>query len=146
LLADTIKVAAGKAILLTEGVKAPKEALFFLTQDEKPAPKPKKEAPVKPIANGSPAKNKMAGGKMLRTKTRSAQQDVSQTTMSRIAEHQQELFENRQRDGVAKYSEEGDGNGKNEGKQWKRFQSYKGEGGLPAEAESLRVCSPSVHS
>jgi nucleosome binding factor SPN SPT16 subunit len=139
LLADTIKVAAGKAILLTEGVKAPKEALFFLTQDEKPAP-------VKPIANGSPAKNKMAGGKMLRTKTRSAQQDVSQTTMSRIAEHQQELFENRQRDGVAKYSEEGDGNGKNEGKQWKRFQSYKGEGGLPAEAESLRVCSPSVHS
>lgn len=85
-------------------------------------------------------KNKTAGGKVLRTKTRSAaQEEVSQSTSNRILEHQRELFEARQRDGVAKYSEEGDGTGKNEGKQWKRFNSYKGEAALPPEVETLRV-------
>jgi nucleosome binding factor SPN SPT16 subunit len=39
-----------------------------------------------------------------------------------------------------KYSEQGNGGGGKEGKSWKRFQSYKGEAGLPKEAESLRVC------
>ena len=28
----------------------------------------------------------------------------------------------------------------NEGKGWKKFQSYKGEGALPQEADRLRVC------
>jgi nucleosome binding factor SPN SPT16 subunit len=139
LLSDTVKVASGRAVLLTDGNKAPKETLFFINQDEKPAAKPAK-APTKPAANGSPMKNKTAGGKVLRTKTRSAaQEEVSQTTQHRIADHQRQLFETRQRDGVAKYSEEGDGTGKNEGKSWKRFQSYKGEGGLPSEVEQLRV-------
>jgi nucleosome binding factor SPN SPT16 subunit len=139
LLADTVKVASGRAVLLTDGCKMPKETLFFINQDEKPAAKPAK-AVSKSAANGSPIKNKTAGTKVLRTKTRSAaQDDVQRNTTSRIADHQRELFELRQRDGVAKYSEEGDGTGKGEGKQWKRFQSYKGEGGLPNEVESLRV-------
>ncbi len=61
------------------------------------------------------------------------------TSAARIAEHQKELHAARQREGLAKYSEEGAGTGNKEGAGWKRFQSYKGEAALPKEAESLRV-------
>lgn len=78
---------------------------------------------------------------MLRNKTRSAAQEEGlQTTTARISDHQRELHDNLQSTGLQKYSEEGDGTGKNEGKQWKRFQSYKGEAALPREVEGLRVC------
>ena len=89
---------------------------------------------------GSPVKHKVAGDKVLRNKTRSAaQEDVITTTAARIAEHQKELHAARQRDGLARFSQGGDGSRHNEGKGWKRFQSYKGEAGLPKEIEGLRV-------
>lgn len=106
------------------------------TDDEVDKAKTKaKKPPVKPIDGiGSPAKHKVAGGQVLRNKTRSAaQEDVISTTAARIAEHQRELHANRQRDGLAKYAEECVGSGGKEGKTWKRFQSYKGEAGLSKE-------------
>lgn len=145
LLIDTVKIDHEKGICLTEGMKQAKDVLFFInTQSDDEADKAKtkaKKPPVKPInGNGSPAKHKVAGGKVLRNKTRSAaQEDVISTTAARIAEHQRELHSNRQRDGLAKYSEEGVGTGGKEGKTWKRFQSYKGEAGLPKEIEGMRV-------
>jgi nucleosome binding factor SPN SPT16 subunit len=112
--------------------------LFFLSGEIKSAKKP----PVVPLANinGSPMKHKTAAGKVLRTKTRSAaQQEVIQSTAAKIAEHQKELHATLQAEGLAKYSEGGGGNANKEGKSWKRFQSYKGEAGLPPQAEHLRV-------
>lgn len=139
-LTDTIKIGQDKSICLTEGVKSAKDTLFFLS-DEADEPKPAKKAPPKPATNGnSPMKNKTAGGKVLRNKTRSAaQQEVLQTAAAKIHEHQRELHEQLQTNGLAKYSEEGDGTSGKEGKSWKRFQSYKGEAALPKETESLRV-------
>ena len=61
------------------------------------------------------------------------------TTAARIMEHQRELHAQRQKEGLAKYSEEGHGLSSKEGKSWKRFQSFKGEAGLPKEVENLRV-------
>ena len=58
---------------------------------------------------------------------------------STLAAHQHELHAQRQRDGLAKYTEEGAGGAGKEGKAWKRFQSYKGEAGLPKEVEKSRV-------
>ena len=121
--------------------------LFFInsaSDDEKREKSEKsahKRQPVKPINGaGSPAKNKVAGGKVLRSKARgSAQEDLVLTTVARIAEHQKELHEQRQRDGLAKYSEDGGGLNSKEGKGWKRFQSYKGEAGLPKEIENMRA-------
>ena len=75
---------------------------------------------------GNHERNKVAGGKVLRNKTRSAaQEDVISTTAARIAEHQRELHAARQRDGLAKYSEEGGGEeegreGRREGRRGKR--------------------------
>ena len=145
LLIDTVKIDHEKGICLTEGMKQAKDVLFFInTQSDEEVDKAKsksKKPPVKPLnGSASPAKNKVAGGKVLRNKTRSAaQEDVISTTAARIAEHQRELHAARQRDGLAKYSEEGGGAGNKEGKTWKRYQSYKGEAGLPKEIESMRV-------
>ena len=142
-LVDTVRVGADKATFLTDGVKSSKETLFFLNtaedEDEKPL-KAAKAPPAKPVINGSPGKHKTVGGKVLRNKTRSAaQEEVLQTTAARIKEHQAELHSGLQAAGLAKYSEEGGGLNEKEGKGWKRFQSYKGEGALPKEAETLRV-------
>jgi nucleosome binding factor SPN SPT16 subunit len=144
-LNDTVKIAEDKAIPLTVKFKSAKEVLFFLSAEEEQEPqkaKAGKKAPTKPLANGnpSPTKNKTAGGKVLRNKTRSsAQEEVIQTAWARIAEHQRELHAALQQAGLAKHSEDGGGLTGKEGKGWKRFQSYKGEGALPKETEAQKV-------
>ncbi|KAL0947324.1 hypothetical protein HGRIS_013443 [Hohenbuehelia grisea] len=141
-LLDTVKVTADKAVLLTDGVKSKEDTMFLLNADdvdEKPA-KAEKKKPVLPKANGSPIKHKVAGGKVLRTQTRrTTRDDVHQTAAAKLAEHQRELHTQLQEAGLAKYSETGGGTGGKEGKGWKKFQSYKGEGALPHEVERLRI-------
>ena len=142
-LVDTIKIEVEKASLLTEGTKSPQAAFFFLTNDselEKPQ-KNGKKAPTVPTANGSPLKQKTIAGKVLRNQTRRAVQDeVHQTATARLIDHQRELHENLQAQGLAKFSENGVGYSGKEGKGWKKFQSYKGDGALPTEVDRLRVC------
>ncbi|KAG7092167.1 hypothetical protein E1B28_008536 [Marasmius oreades] len=138
-LVDTIKVESGRSVLLTEGMKSAKDFLFFLTgesEEEKPA-KSDRKPPVQPRANGSPAK-KTAGTKVLRNNRRATQDEVHQTAVTKLAEHQRELHEKLQAEGLAKYSEEG-GSARKEEKGWKKFQSYKGEGALPPEVDRLRI-------
>ena len=141
-LVDTIKIEVEKASLLTEGSKSPQAAFFFLTNDselEKPQ-KNGKKAPTVPTANGSPLKQKTIAGKVLRNQTRRAVQDeVHQTATARLIDHQRELHENLQAQGLAKFSENGVGYSGKEGKGWKKFQSYKGDGALPTEVDRLRV-------
>ncbi|KAF5372890.1 hypothetical protein D9758_001715 [Tetrapyrgos nigripes] len=139
-LVDTIKVGSEKSMTLTEACKSTKDFLFFLTpeSDEEMEEKPKRKPPVQPKANGSPAK-KTAGNKVLRNNRRAAQDEVHQTAAARLSEHQRELHERLQSEGLAKHSEEGGGTGGKEGKGWKKFQSYKGEGALPSDVERLRI-------
>lgn len=86
------------------------------------------------------------GGKVLRNQSRRAVQDeVHTTAVSRLLEHQRALHENLQTDGLQRYSEDGIGHGGKEGKGWKKFQSYKGEGALPAEVDRLRVGFSSLY-
>ncbi|KAF8919602.1 FACT complex subunit SPT16 [Mucidula mucida] len=139
-LADTIQVGEDNSTLLTEGVKNSKDTLFFLdsgSADEKPK-KAERKPPVQPRANGSPVKKTVAG-KVLRNQTRRTQDEVHQTALAKLREHQKELHEKIQQDGLAKYSEEGGATGGKEGKGWKKFQSYKGEVALPPEVERLRI-------
>ena len=120
-------------------MKSSKDTLFFLdagSVDEKPK-KAIRKPPVLPKANGSPKKT--VAGKVLRNATRRTQDEVHQTAAAKLREHQQELHEKIQRDGLEKFSEEGGGTSGKEGKGWKRFQSYKGEAALPPEVERLRV-------
>jgi len=124
---------------MTEGIKSPKDTLFFLTQDSEEEAKPNKKRPAAPAKNGSPIKQKTVGTKVLRNQRRAVQNEVHQTAMAKMIEHQRELHEALQARGVARFSEDGGGSTGKEGKVWKRFQSYKGEGALPPEIEKLRV-------
>lgn len=143
-LIDTVLVGADKGTYLTSGMKSVKDTMFFLNQEEAESLKvpSKKSQTAKSGANGnaSPAKNKTAGGKVLRNKTRSAaQEELVQSMAAKIADHQKELHAKLHTEGLAKFSEGSGGLGGKEGKAWKRFQSYKGEAALPREVENLRV-------
>ena len=143
-LVDTIKVDANESVLLTEPMRSTKDTLFFLnTEEDEEEEKPKRKS----HANGSPPKQKTVAGKVLRNQGRRAAQDeVHLTAAAKLAEHQRELHEKLQSEGLQKYSEDGVGTSGKEGKGWKKFQSYKGEAGLPAETEKLRVCVYWPHS
>lgn len=137
-------VGADKSSCLTYGVKSVKETMFFLNQDgDEEVSKPAKKAPTaKTGTNGnpSPTKHKTAGGKVLRNKTRSAaHEDLVQSASAKISDHQREIHQRLMAEGLARFSEGGGGLAGKEGKTWKRFQSYKGEVGLPKEVENLRV-------
>ncbi|PIL23839.1 hypothetical protein GSI_13590 [Ganoderma sinense ZZ0214-1] len=143
-LIDTALIGAEKGTFLTAGLKTVKDTMFFLNQDEAESSKvpAKKSQAGKGGANGnvSPSKNKTAGGKVLRNKTRSAaQEELVQSMSAKIADHQKELHAKLHSEGLAKFSESSGGTGGKEGKAWKRFQSYKGEAALPREVESLRI-------
>ena len=137
-LVDTVKIGLEKALCFTDVVKSTSDVMLYFTDEDA-----EKKAPKKPAkANGgpSPSKHKTAGGKVLRNKTRSAAQaEIVQSAAQKIAEHQKELHEKIQAEGLEKWTESGTKAGGNEGKTFKKFQSYKGEAALPKEAESLRV-------
>ena len=150
-LTDTVRIGASKSTALTEGVKLTKDTLFFLNaeSDEEKPKKQEKKPPVQPKSRGSPQKKTVAG-KVLRNGGRRATQDeVHQTAAAKLAEHQKELHEKIQAQGLAKFSEKGGKADGSEGKGWKKFQSYKGEGALPSEAERLKVraisCTSNVY-
>ncbi|KAG6897840.1 hypothetical protein C0992_010328 [Termitomyces sp. T32_za158] len=139
-LVDTIRVGTDKSLLLTEGTRSAKDTLFFLTpeSDEEQTQKERKP-PANSRKNGSPQK-KTAGTKVLRNQTRRAVQDeVHTSAAARLAEHQRELHEKLQTEGIQRYVEGGGGSGGKEGKGWKRFQSYKGEAALPNEVDRMRI-------
>ena len=127
------------ATCLTDGLKKPKHVMFF-SDDGSEEEDTKTSAKKGVNGNPSPLKNKTAGGKVLRNKTRNAgQEETTRGTATKIVEHQKELHAQLHKNGLAKYSEGGSGAGGKEGQGWKKFQSYKGELGLPKEVEGLRV-------
>jgi nucleosome binding factor SPN SPT16 subunit len=135
-LVDTIKVDSAKSVSLTEPMRSTKDTLFFLNTEDGEEEEPKKKAHV----NGAPPKQKTIGGKVLRNQTRrTAQDEVHLTAVAKLADHQRELHDKLQAEGLQKYSEDGVGVSGKEGKGWKKFQSYKGDAALPAEVEKLRV-------
>ncbi|EKM82850.1 hypothetical protein AGABI1DRAFT_53374 [Agaricus bisporus var. burnettii JB137-S8] len=138
-LTDTIVVGQDQSALLTEGTKSTKDTLFFLNDEPEVVERKEKKPAVNARANGSPAK-KTAGTKILRGQTRRAAQDeVHQTAAAKLLDHQKELHDKLQDEGLRRYSEDGVGTGVREGKTWKKFQSYKGEAALPQDVDRLRI-------
>ena len=113
--------------------------MFFLNDEDVPKAKKERKPLAAPRANGSPVK-KTAGTKVLRNQSRRAAQDeVHQTAAARLVEHQKELRDKLQEEGLRRFLEGGAGTGAREGKTWKKFQSFKGEAALPPDVDRLRV-------
>ncbi|QRV75255.1 SPT16-general chromatin factor (subunit of the heterodimeric FACT complex) [Ceratobasidium sp. AG-Ba] len=146
LVSDTVKVGQEKAVCLTEGTKATDEVMFFLQDDDaksknKPdSPSKSKSKPTSAKKNASP-NGKVAGSKVLRTKTRQQflDNDTSASTLARITAHQKELHAQRLADGLERFADDEGGDGGKERKTWKKFQSYRGDAGLPKEVDSMRI-------
>src|ERR1700753_1260657 len=126
-LNDTVIVNSKRpATCLTDGLKKPKHVMFFSDDGSE---EEDTKASTKKGANGtpSPLKNKTAGGKVLRNKTRKAgHEEATQSVAAKIADHQRELHAQLHKNGLTKFSESGSGAGGKEGQGWKKFQSYKG--------------------
>ncbi|KAG9104453.1 FACT complex subunit spt16 [Ceratobasidium sp. 370] len=146
LVSDTVKVGQEKAVCLTEGTKATDEVMFFFQDDDakgkgkSDSPSKSKSKPTSAKKNASP-NGKVVGSKVLRTKTRQQflDNDTSASTLARITAHQKELHAQRLTDGLERFADDEGGDGGKERKTWKRFQSYKGEAGLPKEVDSMRI-------
>ncbi|KAG8964979.1 FACT complex subunit spt16 [Tulasnella sp. 419] len=155
LLTDTVKIGDEKGVCLTEGTKTFKDVLFSF--NDEPDAKPSKDAKSKSSGsgvNGASSKSHInkdnivsgtghhvAGSKILRAKTRGQVRDPEMTTstLARIAAHQRELHSQRQEEGIMRFAGEDSGVGREDGKTWKRYQSYKGEAALPKEIENLKI-------
>lgn len=59
--------------------------------------------------------------------------------MNRRKQHQRELAQRRQEDGMAKYSGEGGKGDNNREKQWRRFESYVKDSQLPDSVANQKV-------
>lgn len=148
-LTDTVKVTSNAAVCLTEGGKDPSDFIFrFEDPEAKPESSKKPNGKSKPVVKPDPdarsskvSSGVVVGSKVLRGKTRQQllDPDASKTVSAKIAEHQKELHTQRQEEGIARYAGEDGDAGEDRGKTWKRFAAYKGEAGLPREAETLRV-------
>ncbi|CAZ80542.1 unnamed protein product [Tuber melanosporum] len=131
-LTDTIKVTPGDPIVFTGGCSKDLKETAFYFKDEEPEQKVKEK---KPAPKPAPAKNTA----VLKAKLRGERKEVDEGAEQKRREHQKELAQQKQEEGLARYAEGdavGDGKGK---KAIKRFESYKRENQLPLSVADLKI-------
>jgi nucleosome binding factor SPN SPT16 subunit len=137
-ITDTVRVTASKAAVFTReaGYDLDTVAFFFNDEEEAPAPKskPKKDSHIGAVAQSNIV------GKRLR-QDRAANQDAEKEAQRR--EHQKELHQRKQREGLAKYTKGVGALNGTEEKKFKRFQSYRREDEFPDKVAGLIVVADS---
>lgn len=133
-LADTVRVAAQKAINFTRDAKYDSESVCFFFEDPEAEPeqktKAKKDSRIGAVAQSNIVSKRLRAE---RQATDTAEKDAARR------EHQKELHARKQEDGVKKYANvKGALNGTEE-KKFKRFQSYKREEDFPPKAKDLVI-------
>ncbi|KAI9880467.1 MAG: FACT complex subunit spt16 [Pleopsidium flavum] len=134
LVSDTIRVTRAEPVVFTKDAPSDLEStsFFFKEEDEEPAPKAKekKDSKVGAVA----AKN------ITKTKLRAERTtQVDEGAEARRREHQKELAQKRQQEGLQRYSEAtGDQNGVAQ-KKFKRFESYKRDNQFPTKVRDLVI-------
>ena len=94
------------------------------------------------VCSRQPVKgSRVAGGKMLRSRARTA--TIDESVAKKIKEHQSELVKQKQEEGLKRFKGE-DGGGRDTNEEvFKKYESYRRESQLPTKVEDLRVrCAP----
>ncbi|ORY88571.1 global transcriptional regulator, cell division control protein [Leucosporidium creatinivorum] len=131
-LVDTVKVGKNGASVLSEGMKGKDDVMFYMEEEEKKPKKTSRRDDAKSARNAPPTA-------VVKSKLRNENREVDADTLNRRKQHQRELAQRRQEDGLEKYSEEG-GGGKGRGeKQWRRFESYQRENQLPDGVSGQKI-------
>jgi nucleosome binding factor SPN SPT16 subunit len=136
MLSDTVRVTgSGDAYCFTKDAPRDMESASFFFNDEeeeeaKPKAKPKKDPRVGAVASSNITKTRLRG-------QGGATQNEEKEAARR--EHQKELHDKKQKEGLAQYTEgHGNLNGTEE-KKFKRFESYKRDTQFPARVKQLEV-------
>ncbi|BGP58600.1 hypothetical protein JCM8202_002361 [Rhodotorula sphaerocarpa] len=130
-LIDTVQVGKDGAKVLADGLKGKDDVMFYMEEDEK---KPSKAAQ----ADG-PSRRNAAPTAVVKSKLRNENREIDADAMNRRKQHQRELAQRRQEDGMAKYSGEGGKGDNNREKQWRRFESYVKDSQLPDSVANQKI-------
>jgi nucleosome binding factor SPN SPT16 subunit len=141
-IADTIRVAASKAINFTRDAKFDAESVCFFFDDSEEEvaekPKAKKDKSIGAVASSNIVSKRLRAD---RQATDTAEKDAQRR------EHQKSLHARKQKEGLEKYANQKGALNGTEVKQFKRFQSYKREEDFPAKTKELIiVADPKSHS
>jgi nucleosome binding factor SPN SPT16 subunit len=133
-IADTIRVAASKAINFTRDAKFDAESVCFFFDDSEDEvaekPKAKKDKSIGAVASSNIVSKRLRAD---RQATDTAEKDQQRR------EHQKELHQRKQKEGLEKYADQkGALNGEQQ-KTFKRFQSYKREEDFPGKTKELII-------
>ena len=136
-LCDTVRVTRNaEPVVFTKEALTDLDSIEFYFKDDEEESKPKQEKAKKSGASAIVTSNI----KSSRLRGANRQDNAKEEEEARRREHQKELAQRKQREGLEKYSEAtGDMNGENE-KKFKKFESYKRDGQLPPRAKDLVVC------
>jgi len=136
LIVDTVKTTSSSAIFMTERLPSVTESIFFKDEDEE-------ESEVEDKKKASPKKKTEkidgveAGGKVLRNRGRGDQMD--KTVADKFKGHQKELALQKQEDGLSRFADQDKEGSKDDGKSFKKFESYKKDHMMPQKTKDLRI-------
>ncbi|KDN52765.1 putative SPT16-general chromatin factor [Tilletiaria anomala UBC 951] len=142
LLVDTVRVNEGPATFMTERVKSTSDLSFFKEEDEDADEAKESKKGKKGKARGDDDDefeeegHITRGGKVLRSRGGDSK---IENVDNRIRDHQRELAQQKQEEGLARFAEDGAGEEKQNGKVWKKFESYKREDRLPSKTQDLKI-------
>ncbi|GAA5943636.1 hypothetical protein JCM10213_008931 [Rhodosporidiobolus nylandii] len=131
-LVDTVQVGKNGSTILADGMKGKDDIMFYLEEEQK---KPAKAAK----ANDAPSRRNAQPTAVVKSKLRNENREIDADALNRRKQHQRELAERRQQEGIEKYSGEGGGGGNNREKQWRRFESYVKDSQLPDAVSTQKI-------
>lgn len=132
-ISDTVRVTTGEPVVFTGEVPTDPDANFFFFKDEEAQPTPKKEK--KDSRVGAVATKNITSTRLRSERTT----QVDEETEKRRRNHQKELAEKKQREGLARFSESTSGHSNGEVKKFKKFESYKRDNQFPAKCKDMSI-------
>ncbi|KAL8900143.1 MAG: hypothetical protein Q9192_001228 [Flavoplaca navasiana] len=135
LITDTIRIRRDQdPAVFTNGAAFDTGSVCFFFKDEEEEPQPKKQTKKDPKVGAVAASN------ITKTKLRAERTtQVDEGAEARRREHQKELAQKKQQEGLATYSEAvGDENGVTQ-KKFKKFESYKRDNQFPSKVKDLAI-------
>lgn len=133
-IADTIRIRKEDSAVFTNGAASDTGSVCFFFKDEEEEPQPRKQTKKDPKVGAVAASN------ITKTKLRAERTtQVDEGAEARRREHQKELAQKKQQEGLLTYSEAtGDENGVSQ-KKFKKFESYKRDNQFPSKVKDLAI-------
>ncbi|KAI1332711.1 FACT complex subunit SPT16 [Xylariaceae sp. FL0255] len=133
-ITDTIRVTTSEPVVFTGDAPSDLDATsFFFKDDEEMQPTPKKEKKNSRV--GAVATKNITNTRLRSERTTQVDEDAEK----RRREHQKELAQKKQKEGLVRFAESTNDQNGAETKTFKKFESYKRDNQLPARVKNLEI-------